>query len=169
MKTPTVVILLAGSAIAFDEGGEILETVDYLEDGSPDWTTAAVCDPRGGGGAQGFAALGEALMAAERNAQLMGVDIVRVAPHQLLRLPEVAARVQLAHDVERYPHFIAPAGALGTVVGHDNGMYSVRLDKPLAGAEDWDNEVHWYLDAGDNPMRDLVALDDAIGTGKVVE
>lgn len=70
-------------------------------------------------------------------------------------------RVRLRRDVERYPHFIAPAGALGTVVDiGDPAIYSVRLDEPVAGAEDWSNEVHWQLDTGEEPGDDLELVDD---------
>ena len=67
-------------------------------------------------------------------------------------------RVQLRHDVERYPHFIAPKGATGVVV--DIGapeVFAVRLDEPLLGAEDWDNEVHWY-DGDPSPEEYLETL-----------
>lgn len=79
---PTVSLRIDGSVIAFEETGEILETVEYLADGSPDWSQAAVCDYRGGGGQEGFRLLREALEAAEANAALMVVggtdEIVRV-------------------------------------------------------------------------------------------
>lgn len=71
---------------------------------------------------------------------------------------EVGDRVQLTQDVERYPHFIAPAGLTGIVVSLTEVQMSVRLDAPLAGAEAWDNEVHWYdldHDLGDDPAEDL--------------
>lgn len=68
-------------------------------------------------------------------------------------------RVELVVDYDVYPHFIAPAGATGTVVDHgdDQIVLAVRLDEPLAGAEDWDNEVHW-LD-GNAELNDL-AVDE---------
>ena len=62
-------------------------------------------------------------------------------------LPAVGTRVRLRHDIDRYPHFIAPAGSLGTVVCNDNPyVFSVQLDLNLAGAEDWDNCVQWAND-----------------------
>lgn len=53
-------------------------------------------------------------------------------------------RVELTRDVERYPHFIAPEGARGTVVHVSPEQFSVRMDEPIEGAEEWDNEVCWY-------------------------
>lgn len=54
--------------------------------------------------------------------------------------------VRLKVDVDRYPHFIAPAGATGTVVDHGDSqmVLAVRLDEYLPGAEEWENEVQWY-------------------------
>jgi len=61
----------------------------------------------------------------------------------VLGRPEEGTRVLLVEDVERYPHFIAPAGATGAVVESTDEVLCVRLDEPLAGAEEWDNEVMW--------------------------
>ncbi len=59
-------------------------------------------------------------------------------------LPAEGTRVRLTRDVDRFPHFIAPKGAEGTVTSVDEYALCVRLDETLPGAEDWDNEVHWY-------------------------
>jgi hypothetical protein len=69
--------------------------------------------------------------------------------------PAAGSRVELVVDVDRYPHFVAPAGSTGTVVDHGDPqiVLAVRLDEPLAGAEEWDNEVHW-LD-GDAELNGL--------------
>jgi hypothetical protein len=53
-------------------------------------------------------------------------------------------RVRLIHDEDRYPHFIAPKGATGTVVDPHGMNLAVRMDETVPGAEDWDNEVHWF-------------------------
>lgn len=59
-------------------------------------------------------------------------------------IPVVGQRVTLKRDVERFPHFIARAGLTGTVSTSVAGEFlSVRMDAPLDGAEDWDNEVQW--------------------------
>jgi hypothetical protein len=58
--------------------------------------------------------------------------------------PVVGARVRLRHDEDRYPHFVARAGSLGTVTESGDDLVAVRLDEPLEGAEEWSNEVHWY-------------------------
>lgn len=65
-------------------------------------------------------------------------------------------RVRLLHAEERYPHFIAPQGATGTVV--DRGMnLAVRLDETVEGAEEWENEVHWF-DLEDFDPREVVEV-----------
>lgn len=53
-------------------------------------------------------------------------------------------RVRLTQDVERYPHFVAPQGAKGTVTKSRDDLVAVQLDEPLNGAEEWDNEVQWF-------------------------
>lgn len=55
----------------------------------------------------------------------------------------VGRRVVLRYDVDRYPDFIAPSGGTGTVVYADMEEIRVRMDQHMAGAEQWDNEVHW--------------------------
>lgn len=88
MQQPTVYLRIAGSAIAFEERlpgqihSEILETVDFYDDGSPDWTTAGICEANGEGGRTGMFLLNQALLAAEENARLVGCEIVH-APRQL--------------------------------------------------------------------------------------
>jgi len=70
--------------------------------------------------------------------------------------PNVGQRLRLRHNVERFPHFRAPAGALGTVVSVETGergqIYSVdvKLDETLKGAEPWDNCIVWDVAAGDD-------------------
>lgn len=75
---PNVYLVIDGSAIAYDEGGEVLETVEFLPDGTPDWSEAGGCDHRGMGGRNGFDALRDALDNAERNARFCGIEIRRV-------------------------------------------------------------------------------------------
>lgn len=87
-------------------------------------------------------------------------------------LPATGTRVRLTVDVDRYPHFVAPKGATGTVknpsrrgglpvhVGDPN-IFAVCLDETLAGAEDWNNEVHWWLDNGDDPTADFEVIEEA--------
>lgn len=74
----TCYLRIGNSAIAFEDSGEIVETVDYMSDGTPDWTNAGICDHRGAGGEDGYTQLRLALKAAEANARLAGYDIVRV-------------------------------------------------------------------------------------------
>jgi len=67
-------------------------------------------------------------------------------------------RVALVHDIDRFPHFIAKAGAVGEVVYVDVGTLAVRMDEHVPGAEDWNNEVVWSLRDGDNPRGALARL-----------
>jgi hypothetical protein len=55
----------------------------------------------------------------------------------------VGSRVRLKTDVERFPHFIAKAGLTGIVAVNDEDMLAVTMDEPLAGSEEWDNQVCW--------------------------
>jgi hypothetical protein len=55
-------------------------------------------------------------------------------------------RVRLVDDQERYPHFIVPAGAYGTVVDTTDGVVSVRMDDRIEGAESWENELYFDED-----------------------
>lgn len=74
---------------------------------------------------------------------------------------KVGDRVVLRRDVERFPHFIAPKGATGTVVdtpSHPLGAYSVLLDQHLSGAESWDNEVVWSESDIDHLLLDIAPL-----------
>lgn len=76
-----------------------------------------------------------------------------------IQLPAVGSRWRLRHNVDRYPHFIAPEGAYGTVTDTYDSNISLKLDEPLAGAEDWDNEVVWAEDPkAENFARDCEAI-----------
>lgn len=77
----------------------------------------------------------------------------------------VGTRVMLRHDVERYPHFIADKGMVGTVTHADEWTICVRMDERIYGAEAWDNEIVWSNEAwGDDPascedfVRDVEVL-----------
>lgn len=74
---PTAIIVFGlgttgQSAVAFDDNGEILETVTFDEGGVPQWHDefVAVADHRGAGGSAGYAELVTALNAAEGNYKL---------------------------------------------------------------------------------------------------
>jgi hypothetical protein len=54
--------------------------------------------------------------------------------------------VRLKRDVERFPHFIARAGTTGQIVEMSESLIAVSMDEPLEGAEEWENEIHWYPD-----------------------
>lgn len=79
MEKPTVYIVIEGEAIAFDKNGEIVCTNDWDTDLRPMWEHGGLADDRGAGGREGYRALHEALTWAEENAQLCGLELVRVA------------------------------------------------------------------------------------------
>lgn len=83
---PTVVLLIEGSAIAFEESGEILETVEFDDSGKPIWTDASICDHRGVGGERGYQQLRTALESAEANARVL------LADDQIVRVPRESVR-----------------------------------------------------------------------------
>ncbi len=70
----------------------------------------------------------------------------------------LGARVVLARDVDRYPHFVAEKGSAGVVTVCDETptgvLLAVRLDDPPAGSETWDGEVQWW--DGMDPSEDLM-------------
>lgn len=84
---------------------------------------------------------------------------------------KVGDRVRLTQDVERYPYFIAPAGTTGVVIHASKRQPSpsagltltIRADRRIQGAEEWDNEIHWEYD--DDPANDLEVIEDAPAFG----
>jgi hypothetical protein len=58
-------------------------------------------------------------------------------------LPRRGTRHRLTRAVERFPHFVAPVGATGTITEADEDYVCLRMDEHLPGAEEWDNEVVW--------------------------
>lgn len=78
MEAPTVYVVVGDSAMAHDERGEIVEAL-MTPEGAWDWENTGICDHRGSGGPEGYAALGAALNAAERVARLSEVAVVPVA------------------------------------------------------------------------------------------
>jgi hypothetical protein len=86
MEQPDVVIRIGESYITRADNGEILETVELGmmpgPDGNraPDWAQAAICDPRGIGGDEGYRTLLDAVNAAEANAAMvLDRELVRVS------------------------------------------------------------------------------------------
>jgi hypothetical protein len=96
-------------------------------------------------------------------------DEVLLHPEALSPLdPEVGLRVQLRHDVERYPHFVAKAGLTGTVVLVYPRFVGVKLDAFLGGCEEWANMLQWSdgtldKDGDDIDPRILFWADCALG------
>jgi hypothetical protein len=55
--------------------------------------------------------------------------------------PSPGARYRLTRDLDRFPHFVAPAGLAGTIVEAGRELVLLHMDLYLPGAEDWDNEI----------------------------
>lgn len=64
-------------------------------------------------------------------------------------LPDVGVRARLRRSVERFPHFVAEAGAAGTITTASEELIAMKLDRVLPGAEGWDNEVCWNPEVGE--------------------
>jgi hypothetical protein len=64
--TPEMYLVIGPSALTYTEKGEIVETVEWSDNGKPDWTDVGICDPRGSG-EEAFGHLCTALDYAERN------------------------------------------------------------------------------------------------------
>lgn len=78
-----------------------------------------------------------------------------VAPEQL---PVVGSRGRLRRSVDRFPHFVVQVGATGAVTEATDSLIALRLDVPLSGAEEWDNEVCWTADDIEAPDQTVAAV-----------
>jgi hypothetical protein len=52
----------------------------------------------------------------------------------------------LTRSVDRYPHFLAPIGARGTVTEVKDWQIAATFDRELNGAGEWDNSILWDSD-----------------------
>ena len=75
-----------------------------------------------------------------------------------IKPPPVGTRIKLNGPVDRFPHFIAPKGATGTIVISDTELVAARMDEKIDGCEEWDNEVCWYPTNGDIPAEDFEVI-----------
>jgi|GEM_PF-1994302 len=64
-------------------------------------------------------------------------------------LPVVGARARLRRRVERFPHFVVEAGAMGTITTATEALISMKMHVLVSGAEGWDNEVCWTPEEGE--------------------
>ncbi len=53
----------------------------------------------------------------------------------------------LTRTVDRYPHFLAPIGARGTVTEVKDWQIAATFDRTLEGAGEWDNSILWDADS----------------------
>lgn len=61
-------------------------------------------------------------------------------------VPAIGARIMLKAAVDRFPDFLAPSGATGTVnyINGDVSLIGVLMDVMLPGAEGWNNNIQFY-------------------------
>lgn len=71
-------------------------------------------------------------------------------------------RVQVARDLDFLPFFKLKAGQTGTVhfVNDERGNCSVKMDDPIDGCEQWDNEVYFNLEGASMPHEEWYTLQD---------
>jgi hypothetical protein len=74
------------------------------------------------------------------------------------QLPAVGSRGRLRRAVDRFPHFVAQAGATGAVTEATDSLIALRLDEVLPGAEEWDNEVCWTSDDIESADQTVTAV-----------
>lgn len=74
--------------------------------------------------------------------------------------PGAGERVVFVRDVDRYPDFLVPKGTTGTVTRYSEEEVWVRLDAPMPGAEQWDNQVHWFEDSYQDYILDVEPLEE---------
>lgn len=94
-------------------------------------------------------------MNTDTNRQTAEGDALRILTKEQLPLGQ---RVRLTREVDRYPHFIAPHGMVGTVVQHGTYAVCVRMDATLDGAQEWDNEIEWFEDHLPHFVQDVEFL-----------
>src|SRR5438128_2726914 len=56
-------------------------------------------------------------------------------------------RFRLIWQVDRFPDFQAASGLTGVVTAIDGSGVWARMDQPIAGAEPWDNHIHWQTES----------------------
>jgi hypothetical protein len=58
----------------------------------------------------------------------------------------IGERVRTLWPIDRYPHFVVAPGSAGVVTTCEQGLCTVRLDDPVPGMEEWDNELCFTTD-----------------------
>jgi hypothetical protein len=51
---------------------------------------------------------------------------------------------KLIRQVDRFPDFLTPTDLTGVVTIVDGSGVWGRMDQHIAGAELWDNQIHWH-------------------------
>lgn len=118
-----VYIRIGPSAFAFDTKGEILETVEFDTDGTPEWTDAAIVDGRAVSVGDEYANeyLSEALRMAERVCTMSGDKPRRVGDTREMRVARVPTQ---SSDPDKARDIVN--AYLYSSSSSPNGNYNVR-------------------------------------------
>ncbi len=74
--------------------------------------------------------------------------------------------VMLKQDVERFPHALVKAGAVGTVVAVEDG-YGVRLHELVDGLEEWENVLLWQGDIKDDFAKEVMNFSQYVNVAAI--
>jgi hypothetical protein len=70
---------------------------------------------------------------------------------------EIGTRVRLKHNVDRFPHFLAPAGSVGTVLELDEvGGVWIEMEQRIPGCKEWNNAIVW--ESPNEALQDVEVL-----------
>lgn len=58
-------------------------------------------------------------------------------------------RVRTLRAIPRFPDYIVPRGLTGTITMLGEREVWVKFDRPVAGAEEWQNHAYWSDDIGE--------------------
>lgn len=74
---------------------------------------------------------------------------------------QIGTQIMLRRSIDRFPHFVAESGSTGTVLEFSAEYIRVKMDEPIEGCEEWDNEIVWSADGDDfdDFEQDIINMD----------
>lgn len=76
---------------------------------------------------------------------------------KMTALPE-GSRIELVDYADRFPFFLVPPGAKGTVTEVSDNVVCIKMDEHIDGCEGWDNEVIYNLPEYEEELRSAVKV-----------